>query len=185
MFDRIAPVYDVMNHVMTAGPRPALAAGDGRGGRAAGRPRARCLLWHGRPGARRRARRRRQRRRARLLAADDRARAAEVGRRRLGRGRCALAAVRGRMRSTRQPSASEFATSPISPVRSRELARVLGQRRAARRSSRSRNRPERSPRSIACGSSASCPVLGRPLAGGSAYKYLPASVRRFPGRTIS
>ncbi len=26
------------------------------------------------------------------------------------------------------------------------------------------------------------PVLGKPLAGGSAYKYLPASVRRFPGK---
>ena len=26
------------------------------------------------------------------------------------------------------------------------------------------------------------PVLGKPLVGGSAYKYLPASVRRFPGK---
>ena len=38
-----------MNRVMTAGPRPALAAGDGRGGRAARRPRARRLLRDGRP----------------------------------------------------------------------------------------------------------------------------------------
>ena len=57
--------------------------------------------------------------------------------------------------------------------------------RAARRRprsafSRSRRRAARSRRSTACGSTRSCPLLGKVLPGGSAYTYLPASVRRFP-----
>ena len=124
LFDRIAPVYDVMNRVMTVGLDRSLAAAHGRGGRAAGRPRARRLLRHGRPRDRRRARRR-ARDRARLLARDARARAAQVEHDRVGAGRRARAAVRRTARSTPRRSGSASATSPTWNAGVRELRRVL------------------------------------------------------------
>ena len=96
MFDRIAPVYDVMNRVMTVGLDLRWRRIDGRGGRAAGRPRARRLLRHRRPRVAA-AQRGRDGDRARLLAADARARARKVAAVDVGRGRPARAAVRGRL----------------------------------------------------------------------------------------
>ena len=84
MFDRIAPVYDSMNRVMTAGLdlrwRRLAASAVVR----SGRPRARRRVRHRRPRARRPARGRRRGDRARLLRADARARAAQVARRSSG-----------------------------------------------------------------------------------------------------
>ena len=77
MFDRIAPVYDVMNRVMTAGLDQRWRRLAARGGRAAGRPRARRVLRHRRPRDRGAQRGRREVDRARLLRADARARAAQ------------------------------------------------------------------------------------------------------------
>ena len=78
MFDRIAPVYDAMNRVMTAGldRRWRRLAAERR---APGRPRARRVLRHRRSRARR-APPRRGRHRARLLAGDARAGAPQGGR---------------------------------------------------------------------------------------------------------
>ncbi len=124
LFDRIAPVYDAMNRVMTAGLDRAWRRLDGRGRRAARRPRARRLLRHRRPRARGRARGR-DRHRPRLLAADARAGAAQVRHRDLGRGRPARAPVRGRRHSTRRRSASACATSPTSRPGCASSRRVL------------------------------------------------------------
>ena len=52
MFDRIAPVYDLMNRVMTAGLDQRWRRLTARARRPAGRPRARRLLRHRRPRAR-------------------------------------------------------------------------------------------------------------------------------------
>ena len=65
-----------------------------------------------------------------------------------------------------------------------ELRRVLG-RAGGSRSSRSRGRAARSRRSTALWFDRLVPLLGKVLPGGSAYTYLPASVRRFPGPTSS
>ena len=73
MFDRIAPVYDVMNRVMTAGLDRRWRASSPPRRRAPGRPRARRVLRHRRSRARRLRPARRRRHRARLLAVDARA----------------------------------------------------------------------------------------------------------------
>ena len=130
MFDRIAPVYDVMNRVMTAGldrkwrrltveavVRPGdrvLDACCGTGDLAVAAER-RGGHGHG----------------ARLLGRDARARATEVADRRVGRGRPPGAALRRRRPSTRRPSASASGTSPTSTWRRRAAARAPA-RRAAR-----------------------------------------------------
>ena len=181
MFDRIAPVYDVMNRVMTAGLDRRWRRLDGRGGRAARRPRARRLLRHRRPRARGA-----QRRAGRSPASTSPSAMLERARRKsptlewvAGR-RCSRCRSRTR-RSTRPRSASASATSPTSSAALRELRARAARRAAGSRSSRSRARAGCSRPSTGSGSTASCPLLGKVLPGGAAYTYLPASVRRFPG----
>ena len=180
MFDRIAPVYDVMNHVMTAGL-------DRRWRRetaeAVVRPGDRVLdaccgtgdlaLACVRAGA------------GSVVGLDFSPRMIERARRKSD----AVAWVEGDALSlpfdegpsTRPPSASASATSPISAAALTELARVLVP--GGRLGILEITQPT--------GALAPfyrvwferiVPVLGRPLTGGAAYKYLPASVRRFPGK---
>ena len=180
MFDRIAPVYDAMNRVMTAGldrrwrritveqvVRPGdrvLDACCGTGDLAIAGMRAR-----------------RGRGRARLL----RRRCSSAR----GARRPQIEWVQGDVLALPFDDGSFDAATVGFGVRNvddlepalRELRRVLRAGRPARRSSRSRRRAARSRRSIASGSTASCRCSARLLPGGSAYTYLPASVRRFPG----
>ena len=180
MFDRIAPVYDAMNRVMTAGLDQRWRRATARVGRAARRRGARRLLRHRRPRRRLRARGR-DRHRSRLLRAHARAGAEEGARTRVGRGRPARTAVRRRdlrrgHRRLRRPQRRRTS--------SRGLARAAAGApagRPARRSSRSRSPAARSRPSIALWFDRVVPLLGRVLPGGAAYTYLPASVRRFPG----
>ena len=180
MFDRIAPVYDAMNRVMTAGLDlrwRRLAAAVGRSPR---RPRARRRLRHRRPRARRPARRGGVRDRPRLLAADARARPAEGARARLGRGRPARA-CRSRT-GTFDAATVGFGVRNVA-----DLERALASsaaccvRAAGSRSSRSRGRAGRCAPFFALWFDRIVPLLGRVLPGGAAYTYLPASVARFPG----
>ena len=180
MFDRIAPVYDAMNRVMTAGldrrwrrlaaeavVRPGdrvLDACCGTGDLALAAPRAR-----------------RRRHRARLLAADARAGAPQGGR--------TIEWVEGDLLALPFADASFDAATVGFGVRNvadldagaaRAAPRARA-RRPARRSSRSRSRAARCARSSGSGSTASSRCSARVLPGGAAYTYLPASVRRFPG----
>ena len=121
MFDRIAPVYDVMNRVMTLGLDLRWRRIDRPGGRPAGRPRARRLLRHGGSRARR-AEGGRHRDRPRLLAAHARACPAEGAERRPG-SRATCSSCRSKTRpSTRPRSGSASATSPTSRARSPSCA---------------------------------------------------------------
>ena len=182
MFDRIAPVYDVMNRVMTVGldqrwRRPTV--------REAVRPGDDVLdacLRHRRPRGRRRARPAPARVvGARLLRADARACA--------GARRPALEFVQGdvlalpfeRRGLRRRPSsASGSATSPISRRRSASCGACSGPA-AGSGSSRSRT-PRGAARAVlpALVRPRSCRCSASVLPGGDAYTYLPASVRRFP-----
>ena len=179
MFDRIAPVYDVMNRVMTLGL-------DRRWRRLTveavvqpGVARPRRLLRHGRPRRRRGARGRHRHR-----ASTSPARCSP------GRG------------ASRPRSSGSRATCWRCPFADGELRRGHGR---LRRSQRRRPRggparasprpapwwPARDPRDHAAAGALKpffslwfdriVPLLGRVLPGGKAYTYLPASVRRFPG----
>ena len=180
MFDRIAPVYDVMNRVMTVGldrrwRKLAVAEVVWPGDRVLD---ACCGTGDLAVEAERRG--------GRVVGLDfsprdARARAAEVRARSSGcratRSRCRSATAS----STRPPSASACATSPTSRAGFAQLARVLrpGGKLAVLEITRPTRRP--AARSSGSGSTSSCPFAGRVLPGGQAYTYLPASVRRFPG----
>ena len=154
LFDRIAPVYDTMNRVMTVGLDQRwrrLAASSGRSTR---RPRPRRVLRHRRSRRRRRAGRR-HRHRSRLLSADARARAAEVA-----VGRPGSRATSWRCRSPTAPSTprrsgSVSATSPTWMPGSASSA-GCSDPGAGWRSSRSRRHAVCCGRSSVCGSIGSC-----------------------------
>ena len=178
MFDRIAPVYDAMNRVMTAGLdrrwrritiEQTVRAGD--------RVLDACCGTGDLAIARARARRRRSSGSTSPSGCSS-ARGARSRRSSGSRATCSRFRSRTR-RSTRRPSASACATSTISrpgcascgaccaPGGRLGILEITMPRGGSRRS-------------IACGSTASCPLLGKVLPGGAAYTYLPASVRRFP-----
>ena len=182
MFDRIAPVYDSMNRVMTAGldlrwRRLAAASVVRPGDRVLD---AACgtgdlALADLRAGAARGDR-------ARLLGGDARARAAQVGGGRVGRGRPARAAVRGRIvrrrhdrlrrpQPRRRPRARP-ARAPPRPAPRRPARDPRDHDAARRRCGRSSPlvRPRRARSS------------GRPLPGGDAYTYLPGVGAALPRR---
>ena len=179
MFDRIAPVYDLMNRVMTAGLDQRWRRKTVEGGRPARRPRARRGLRHRRPGDHRREGGRR-RDGPRLLGADARARAAQGARARVDPRRPARAAVRGRVLrlgdgrlrhpQRRRPPGGDRASCAASCDRAAgsailEITRPRGPLRFF----------------YSLWFDRVVPLLGKLLPGGEAYTYLPASVRRFPG----
>ena len=177
MFDRIAPVYDVMNRVMTAGL-------DRRW-----RKLAVEAVVAGRPGARRVLRHRRPRRRGgaaggRVTALDFSPRMLERARRKSG----AIEWVEGDALALPFADGAFDAATVGFGVRNladlegglRELARVLrpGGKLAVLEITRPRGilRPF-----FRLWFDVLVPFAGRVLPGGQAYTYLPASVRRFPG----
>ena len=168
-----------MNRVMTAGLDRRWRRLTRRGGRAAGRPRARRVLRHRRPRGRRRAGGRR-RHRPRLLGAHARARAPEVGRRSSGSRATCSRCRSPTARSTPPRSASASATSRTSSAACASCAACCAPAGGSR-SSRSRSRAASLRPFFSLWFDRIVPLLGRVLPGGKAYTYLPASVRALPG----
>ena len=180
MFDRIAPVYDVMNHVMTAGldrrwrrvtaeavVRPGDRVLDGCCG--TGDLALACV----RAGA------------GSVVGLDFSPRMIERARRKSA----AVAWVEGDALSLPFDEAAFDAATVGFGVRNvsdldqalRELARVLAV--GGRLGILEITQPTGAPAPFyRLWFERIVPVLGRPFSGGSAYKYLPASVRRFPGK---
>ena len=180
MFDRIAPVYDAMNRTMTARARPALAPRGRRGGRAAGDRVLDACCGTG----------------DLALAAKERAGGAVTGPRLLASG-CSSAPAPSRARSSgsratrsRCPSRTarfDAATVGFGVRNLDDLERGLAElRRVLRPGGRLAMLEITQPRGVLAPFyrlwfDRLVPLLGRVLPGGSAYTYLPASVRRFPG----
>ncbi len=181
MFDRITPVYDVMNRVMTVGL-------DQRWRRMAaervvrpGRPRARRLLRHRRSRPRLRSRRRSGDRASTSPSGCSSARARKAPSIEWVHGDLlALPFADGVVRRGHR-RASACATSPISSAGFRELAPRAAAAGDVSPASRSRGRRARSSPFFRALVRRSRAPVGKVLPGGEAYTYLPASVRRFPG----
>ena len=185
MFDRIAP--SVRPHEPDHEPghgRPLARPGRALHRRRPGRRGARRVLRHRRPGHRAAATRSRRAggssastspRRCSTPPARKRA-AGRVGARRRPR-----AAVR-RRRVRRRHDRLRHAQPGRPPARaSASWRRVVAPRRAGSCASRSPTRRRGRRRSRASGPTAPCPLLGRLVAReADAYRYLPASVHRFP-----
>ena len=181
MFDRIAPVYDVMNRVMTAGLDQHWRRETVKAVVRPRRPGPRRLLRHRRPG------------RGGVKAGAGEVIGLDFSPRMLERARVKhhdvtwiegdlLAPCRSRTTaSTRPPSASASATSPTFRRRARRARGACCARRPARDPRDHDADAESWRRSTGSGSTGSCRCSARLLKGGAAYTYLPASVRRFPG----
>ena len=180
MFDRISPVYDLMNRVLTAGL-------DGRWRRltaaAVVRPGDRVLdaccgtgdlaladLAAG----------------GEVTALDFSERMLELARPKSSRPCAGSAETRWRSRSRTRASTSAtigFGIRNVSDLEGgpRGAGTRCFRRAAASAVWRSRSRVGSSVPSSASGSTSLIPFVGKMLPGGAAYTYLPASVRRFPG----
>ena len=162
------------------GARPPLAPADGRGRRPARVPGARRLLRHGRPCDRGRARGR-DRHRPRLLRRDARrARGASRARSSGCRATCSRCPS-PTAASTPRRSASASATSPTCAPGCSSCGACCGP--GGRLAILEITQPRGALKPFfSLWFDRIVPLLGRVLPGGKAYTYLPASVRRFPGR---